>query len=53
MWKYFLADLSKLEEWHTINALNPKDMEWYESGSEDESGEESGDDDEDSEESDD
>lgn len=49
---FYMLDLSKLEEWHTINALNPKDMEWYESGSEDESGEESGDDD-DSEESDD
>lgn len=31
-----LADLSKLEEWHTIKALNPKDLEWFESESESE-----------------
>jgi len=33
----YSLDLSKLEEWHIIQALNPKDLEWFDSESEDES----------------
>jgi len=37
----YSLDLSKLEEWTVIQALDPKDLEWFESDSESESEEES------------
>ena len=33
----FFSDLNKLEEWNTIIALNKKDLEWFDSDSEDDS----------------
>ena len=39
------SDLSKMDEWKTLKALNPKDLEWFDSEDED------SDDDEDSEDS--
>ena len=36
-----VSDLNKLTEWQTIISLNAKDLEWFESDSEDSDDEES------------